>query len=79
MWMWIWIYWKYGNDKFFSINKLFCLDCTLDSIIQEQYYLSKYVNISVTESGELLDFEREAYLALLIKEKKEKNNINNNN
>jgi hypothetical protein len=37
------------------------------------------VNISVTESGELTDFERNAYLALLIKEQRSQNNINNNN
>jgi hypothetical protein len=51
------------------------LDCTLNSIIEEQYQLAKYVNISVMESGELVDFERSAYLSLLIRDKKKENEL----
>jgi len=32
------------------------------------YYLSKYVNISLTESSQLPDFEREVYVNMLVEE-----------
>jgi len=51
------------------------LDCSLNSVIEEQYQLSKYVNISVIESGELIDFERLAYVSLLVRDKKKENEL----
>jgi hypothetical protein len=51
------------------------MDCSLNSIIEEQYQLSKFVNISVFESGELYDFERLAYISLLIRDKKKENQL----
>jgi len=40
-------------------------------LVEEQYYLSKYAGISLTESAMLSDFEREAFLNLVIKQLKE--------
>jgi hypothetical protein len=51
------------------------MDCSLNSIIEEQYQLSKNVNISIVESGELIDFERLAYISLLVRDKRKENEI----
>jgi len=40
-------------------------------IVKEQYYLSKYANIGLLESSLLPDFERDAYLNLILKDLKE--------
>jgi len=40
-------------------------DTTLQNIIEEQYYLARKAGISLTESSQLPDFEREAYINLL--------------
>lgn len=48
---------------------LFTFDCSYESIIREQYELSK-IGISLTESSNMPDFERIAYVNLLIKDKK---------
>lgn len=66
--------------QFFSIVKLFSLDCSLNSVIEEQYYLAKDANISLNESGNLPDFERQAYISLLLRDrKKEIEAMNSNN
>jgi len=41
---------------------------SIENIIREQYLLSSRANISLTESNELPDFEREAYLSLILKD-----------
>ena len=46
------------------------MDCSLNSIIEEQYQLSKNINISLQESGDLPDFERIIYVNLLLRDKK---------
>lgn len=43
---------------------------TLDEIIKEQYYLAK-AGISILESNLLPDFERDAFMSMIIKEAKE--------
>jgi hypothetical protein len=55
---------------------LFCSDISLDAIILEQYHLSKGAGISISESNEISEFEREAYINLLIKDiRKEAENL----
>jgi len=46
------------------------IDNTLQNIITEQYHISKYANISITESSMMADFEREAYVNLVLKDMK---------
>lgn len=41
--------------------------------MEEQFYLSKDCNISITETNELPDFERKLFSAFLIRHKREKN------
>jgi hypothetical protein len=43
----------------------------LDSIYEEQYVLSRKVNISISESNEMADFERQIFVNLYFKEKQE--------
>jgi len=45
-----------------------CSGNTLHSITEEQYYLATKANISIEESNELADFEREAFLNLIIRD-----------
>jgi hypothetical protein len=47
---------------------LFCSGLSLDVVITEQFYLSKRAGISISESNEIPEFEREAYINLLIKD-----------
>jgi len=44
----------------------------LHTITEEQYYLASRANISIEESNLLPDFEREAFLNLVIKDMKQK-------
>ena len=48
---------------------------SLHSIIREAYLLSKHVNISISESHELPDFEREIYINMLAEDIKNENEI----
>ena len=41
---------------------------TLQSITEEQYYLSSKAGISISESNNLPDFEREAFANMVIKD-----------
>ena len=46
------------------------------SLIEEQYLLSKHAGINITECMGLVDFEREAYVSLVIRDmKREVENI----
>ena len=47
-----------------------CSGNTLQSITEEQYYLANRASISIAESNELADFEREAFLNLIIRDVK---------
>ena len=47
---------------------MFCAGTSLANIVSEQFQLSKRSNISITESTMMSEFEREAYVNLLIKE-----------
>lgn len=40
----------------------------IDQIVKEQYILSRRANISIIESNLLPDFERQAFLNLVLKE-----------
>jgi len=51
---------------------LFTFNVSIASIIQEQYILAKYCNISLTESENLTEFEREAYVNMHIADLKRK-------
>lgn len=42
-------------------------ETTLDKIIEEQFWLSKKCNITVTETNNMAEFERSFYVNLLIK------------
>lgn len=43
----------------------------MNNIVREQYHLAKKAGISISESSHMPDFEREAYVNMLIKELKE--------
>jgi hypothetical protein len=47
---------------------MFCSGTSLENIVSEQFQLAKRSNISITESTMMSEFEREAYVNLLIKE-----------
>jgi len=40
----------------------------MESIVIEQYQLAKHAGISLIESNELAEFEREAYVNLLVRD-----------
>ena len=48
-----------------------CSDCTLDSLIQEQFFLARRANINFAESQEMADFERVILVGMLSKDLKE--------
>lgn len=41
---------------------------SLHSITEDQYYLASKANISISESNNLPDFEREAFINMIIKD-----------
>jgi len=47
-----------------------CNGITLQSITEDQYYLSSKAGISVSESNAMPDFEREAFVNMVIKDLK---------
>lgn len=66
------------NESAFFIINLFCGDCSIDSILREQFQLSRKANISIEVSEYLPDFEREIYMNLLISDiKQEREALNN--
>lgn len=58
----------YINSAAFLLH-LFTFDVSLKGIIQEQYELAKK-GISLKESDELTEFEREAYISFVIEDKR---------
>jgi hypothetical protein len=48
-----------------------CSGNTIQSITEEQYYLASRAHISLAESNELPDFEREAFISMVIKDIKQ--------
>jgi hypothetical protein len=56
---------------------MFTIDTSLENITEEQFQLARKAGISITESTLLPDFEREAYINLLIKDlKREVDSLN---
>lgn len=51
--------------RFFLLIHILLSDSSLEGIIGEQYHLAKLAGISLSESTEMPDFERETYLDLL--------------
>jgi len=49
-----------------------CSGNTIQSLTEEQYILASRAGISIAESNALPDFEREAFINLLIKDLKQK-------
>lgn len=50
---------------------------TLENIVEEQYYLAKRAGISILESSLLPDFEREAYINLVLRDLKKEQEARN--
>lgn len=46
-------------------------DCSLDSILKEQYFLARNANISMLDSNLMPDFERKMLVGMLSKDLKE--------
>lgn len=69
--MWERRYKEFTFNKFFWLINLFTYDCSMESILTQQYYLSKYVNINIDESELISDLDREFYFSMLKKDKKE--------
>jgi len=53
---------------------LLCSDVNLNSIIKEQYYLSRKCGVGYAESENMPDFERYILVSLYMKEIQDKNN-----
>ena len=47
---------------------MYCSGTSLDNIVSEQFQLAKRSNISIIESTMMSEFEREAYVNLLVKD-----------
>jgi len=48
--------------------KIMCSDVSMESIVTEQYQLAKHAGISLVESSLMPEFEREAFINLLVKD-----------
>jgi hypothetical protein len=48
---------------------------SLEDIINKQFELSKHTSISISESNRLADWERDAYVNILLKKLKEEVNF----
>jgi hypothetical protein len=48
-----------------------CSGNTIQSITEEQFYLASRAHISISESNELPDFEREAFVNLILRDIKQ--------
>ena len=48
---------------------------SLNNILEEQYYLASKAHISLSDSSNITDFEREYYVGLLMKEQKTKKGL----
>lgn len=46
-------------------------DCSLDSILKEQYFLARNANISMLDSNVMPEFERKMLVGMLSKDLKE--------
>jgi len=46
-------------------------DTSLDRIIDDQYWLSRRANISVSETNEMAEFERLFFVSILLRDIKE--------
>lgn len=69
--MWLWRNYNDSIAEFFLLIKLFLNDIDMENLLREQNKLAKECNISITESNEMPDFEREIHVNFLIKDKKE--------
>lgn len=49
---------------------LFTHDCSLENILEEQFQLARKAGISIIESNNMADFEREVCLNMLIRDLK---------
>jgi len=61
---------KHTNGELFFLIRHLWGQTPIHEIVRQQYYLAK-CGISLLESSMLPDFEREAYINMYIKEKKE--------
>lgn len=57
---------------------MLCNDCSLDSLLHEQYFLARNANISFQDSNNMPDFERQMVLGMLSKDLKEEFGITKN-
>ena len=66
----LWVYREEGGAgrKFFLLIYVLCNGTTLQSVTEDQYYLSSKAGISLSESNMLADFEREAFINLILKD-----------
>lgn len=48
---------------------------TIHSITEDQYYLASKMNIPLSESNQMADFEREAFINLIIKDIKQQTEL----
>lgn len=69
----MWIQRKEGGArrKFFLLIYVLCSGMNIQSITEDQFYLASRAHISVTESNNMADFEREAFMGLVVKDIKQ--------
>jgi hypothetical protein len=68
---------RYSGIRFFLLRHLIISGASLDGIIKEQYYLSKYGNISYQDSLMMADWERSMLMNQLLNDmKKESDSYN---
>jgi hypothetical protein len=63
---------KYYNAKFFLLIENVIGDNTIERIVEDQYHLASMAGISLMESASIPEFEREAFVNLLVKSIKQK-------
>ena len=70
----LWVYKNTGNpfNKFFFLIKLFINDVSMEKIIEQQFQLSKYANINISESEFISCLDLDAYYSLLVRDEKNK-------
>jgi hypothetical protein len=50
---------------------MFTYDCSIESILHQQYFLSRHANILISDSESMSDADREIYYKMLINDIKE--------
>jgi len=73
--LWVWNRKRFADAKFFFLINLFTVDVSVEYIVEQQFQLAKYGNISISETESMADIDRNAYYSLLVRDEKENSTI----